>query len=170
MTERRTLMQILDDWKLLECDPFPPKGRNERAEAFANLFALMKKEGYTRTEIERKMLSPLLDLCISPRLKDKKLIKSLAQSTEQAFRRGLSIVFIEEYDNEVRVDLPEVKDYGFKTNDSRPVFRSVDTVPAAKDRKTIKYDEVPDSGFDFGFGGLFEELEREIAEKEGKDE
>lgn len=168
MSEKRTMMQIFDDWKVLECDPYPPKGRNERSESFANLFALMKKEGYSRSEIERKMLSPLMDICVSPNLKDKKLAKSLKQSTENAFRRGLSIAFIDEYDNEVIIERPEPK----TKEPAKTVFIKAEApeIKTSSNRRTVKYDEVPDSGFDFSFGGLFEQLEKELEEKEGKDE
>lgn len=37
--------------------------------------------------------------------------------------------------------------------------------PMVKNKRLVRYDEVADSGFDFGRGGLFEELERELVAK-----
>lgn len=179
MSEKRTLMQIFDDWRILNCDPYPPRGRNERSEAFANLFSIMKKEGYTRSEIERKMLAPLISVSVSPTLKDKKLAKSLEASTEDCFRRGLSMAFIDDYDNTPEVTVPEYKPrvvpkpivkQTYAPPDDSDYTPSLDGPLLFPDKKVIRYDEVGDSGFDFGRGGLFEELERELAEKEGSGE
>ena len=167
------MMQIFDDWKLVSCDPYPPRGIRDRSESLAELFIKMKDAGFDRNEIERKMLAPVLDVCVNPNMKDKRMKKEITKSSEEAFRRGLAIAFFEENTGPVEelsrkmAELPK-----FTPKKESPKFIPYTPEPeGAKDPLPARnWEDRWSKHFDFSFGGLMEDLIAEQSEDQNDDE
>lgn len=159
------MMQIFDDWKLLNCDPYPPRGLRDRSEALAALFVIMKNSGYERSEIERKMLDPVIKVCVSQTMKDRALKKEITKSSEEAFRRGLAMAFSDGGAEFEDIELPEVPKYEYKKQE-------IPKYEPPKPKKYVPLNPEPSwaDKFDFNAGGLLDDILSELGEEdEGND-